>query len=138
MAEEYTPRKRLTLDHIGVLAAALIVAVTGWVGMACLVINTLPRAFPYWLFFVCLFMATTGTALPFVRFLNIRFSRRGAPPVPGGVLLRQSIWVGLFITACAWLRIPRVLNGAIAFCLALSLVVIELFLRLRERAQYRL
>ena len=137
MAEENTPRKRLTPDHVGVLVAALIVAMTGWTGMIYLVACTLPRAFPYWLFFVCLFMATTGTALPFVRFLNIRFSRRGVPPIPGGVLLRQSIWVGLFATACAWLQIPRVLNWAIAFFLALSLVVIELFLRLRERAQYR-
>jgi hypothetical protein len=48
------------------------------------------------------------------------------------VILRQSIWVGLFVVACAWLQIPRVLNPLIAFFLALSLIVIEVFLRARE------
>jgi hypothetical protein len=39
------------------------------------------------------------------------------------------------VITCAWLQIPRVLNPAIAVLLALSLVVIEVFLRLRERSQ---
>jgi hypothetical protein len=45
--------------------------------------------------------------------------------------------VGLFGTACAWLRVPRVLSWSVAFFLALSLVAIEAFLRLRERSQWR-
>ncbi|MCZ7546304.1 MAG: hypothetical protein M5R40_23515 [Anaerolineae bacterium] len=49
------------------------------------------------------------------------------------MLLRQSMWVALFVTTCAWLQIPRLLNWLIAFLLALSLVAIEVFLRLRER-----
>jgi hypothetical protein len=38
------------------------------------------------------------------------------------------------VTTCAWLQIPRVLSPPIAVLLALALVVIEGFLRLRERA----
>jgi hypothetical protein len=67
--------------------------------------------------------------LPFVRFLNARFS--GRTPA-SGLVLRQSIWIGLFVVACAWLQIPRVLNPIIAFFLALSLVVVEVFLHVRE------
>lgn len=119
-------------DHVGVLIAGFILAVTGWLGIAYLIKQTLPTALPLWLFFACLFTASTGTALPFVRFLNVRFSRRNVPP--GTVILRQSIWVAMFITGCAWLRIPRMLNWVTAFFLALSLLVIEIFLRLRERA----
>jgi hypothetical protein len=122
-------------DHIGALIAALILVAGGWGGITFLLMNTPPRAFPLWLFFLCLFMGVTGLALPFVRFLNMRFARRDGSPMPAGVLLRQSMWVGLFVTACAWLRIPRVLNWVIAILLALSLTAIELFLRLRERAQ---
>jgi hypothetical protein len=122
-----------TPDHAGVLTAAAIMAVIGWVGLWLLVTTTLPTAFPRWLFFVFLYLATTGTALPFVRFLNIRFSRLEGVLPPTGVILRESIWVGVFVVACAWLQMPRVLNPAIAFFLALSLVVIEAFLRVREQ-----
>lgn len=134
--EEKKPRRALPSDHIGVIAAAVLLAAVGWVGIGFLVLNTPPLAFPLWLFFLCLFMAVTGTALPFIRFLNVRFSRQRAA-LPGGVLLRQSMWVALFVTTCAWLQIPRLLNWLIAFLLALSLVAIEVFLRLRERAQYQ-
>lgn len=116
-------------DQAGLIVAAMVMAVTGWVGLWLLITTTLPTAFPRWLFFVFLYLAVTGTVLPFVRFLNARFARSGPTT---GVVLRQSIWVGLFVVACAWLQIPRVLNPVIALILALSLVVIEWFLHLRE------
>jgi hypothetical protein len=122
-------------DHAGVITAAALMAVSGWVGLWMLVTTTIPTAFPRWLFFVFLYLAVTGTVLPFVRFLNVRFISEDAIPPSGGVILRQSIWVGLFVVACAWLQIPRVLNPIIAFFLALSLIVIEVFLRVREREQ---
>jgi hypothetical protein len=34
---------------------------------------------------------------------------------------------------CAWLQIPRVLNWSIAFFLAIVFIVLEAFLRSRER-----
>ncbi len=113
----------------GVMLAAALMAAAGWVGLWLLITSLLPTAFPRWLFFVFLYLAVTGTVLPFVRFLNARFGRR-TPAT--GVVLRQSIWIGLFVVACAWLQIPRVLNPIIAFFLALSLVVVEVFLHVRE------
>lgn len=121
-------------DHVGVTIAAIIMAIVGWAALWLLVTRALPTAFERWLFFVFLYLAVTGTVLPFVRFLNMRFIREDATPPSGGVILRQSIWIGLFVVACAWLQIPRVLNPVIAFFLALSLIVIEVFLRLREKA----
>jgi hypothetical protein len=120
-------------DHAGIMVAAAIMAVAGWIGLWLLVTTALPMAFPRWLFFVFLYLAVTGTVLPFVRFLNMRFTREDSVLPSGGVILRQSIWVGLFVVACAWLQIPRVLNPVIAFFLALSLVVIEIFLHVREQ-----
>ena len=132
MAEQKLAQKQnMPPEHVGVLAAGFILAVAGWAGMGYLVFNTLPLALPRWLFFMCLFMASAGTVLPFVRFLNVRFTRH---TVPGRVILRQSIWVAMFVTASAWLLIPRLLNWISSFFLALSLIVIEIFLRLRERA----
>ncbi|MBN2471323.1 MAG: hypothetical protein JXN59_11405 [Anaerolineae bacterium] len=122
-----------TPDHTGILAAAALMAVAGWIGLWLLVTTSIPTALPRWLFFVFLYLAVTGTVLPFVRFLNMRFTHQDSPLPSGGVILRQSIWVGLFVAACAWLQIPRVLNPVIAFFLALSLIVIEVFLRVREQ-----
>jgi len=122
-------------DHAGVLTAAALMAAAGWIGLWLLLTTTLPTAFPRWLFFVCLYLAVTGTALPFVRYLNMRFAHEDAEPPTAGVILRQSIWIGMFVAACAWLQIPRVLNPVIAIFLAISLTVIEVFLRVRELDQ---
>lgn len=119
-------------DHTGIMLAAALMAVTGWVGLWLLITSTLPTAFPRWLFFVFLYLAVTGTVLPFVRFLNARFSGNDAPP-SASVILRQSVWVGLFVVACAWLQIPRVLNPVLAFFLALSLIVVEFFLHMHAQ-----
>ncbi len=131
------PSNRTTTppDHRGALIASFIMMVVGWVGLYQIVTQTLPLAFPRWMFFILLFAAVTGTALPFVRFLNIRFKPEPYPVPPGAVILRQSIWFGLFAVTAAWLQIPRVLNLPVAFFLALSFVVIEVYLRLRERAE---
>ena len=105
------------------MIAALVMIVAGWVGLYELVIHTLPLAFPRWLFFILLFLAVTGTALPFVRYLNLRFTPAPYPVAPSALILRQSIWFGLFAVVCAWLQIPRVLSWPVAFFLALSFIV---------------
>ncbi|RMF80647.1 MAG: hypothetical protein D6737_07425 [Chloroflexi bacterium] len=121
-------------DHVGVLIAAFIMMVGGWFGLYQLVTTTLPHVGQRWLFFLLVQIAVTGTAIPFVRYLNVRFTPVGNELPPGGVIVRQSLWVGLFVVAAAWLQIPRVLTLPIAFFLALSFIVIEFFLRFRERA----
>lgn len=132
----YEP-ERIPPDHTGVLIAALVMAGGGWFGLYQVVTTVLPRVGPRWLFFVLLQIAVTGTVLPFVRYLNVRFTPVSADLPPGGVLVRQSVWIGLFVVTCAWLQIPRVLTPPIAFFLGLAFVIIEAFLRSREIANER-
>lgn len=119
----------------GTLLAGVLMACVGWLGLYFLIRDVLPRAGARWVFFVLLYMAVAGTAIPLVKLLNNRF-RGSYPEPPDWISVRQSLWIALFVATCAWLQIPRVLNGAIAFFLALSLAVIEIFLRLRERSQH--
>ena len=121
--------------HGPVLAAAGALASLGWIGLIALFVLAIPTAFPLWLFFVCWLVALTGTAAPFVRLLHRRFAPRAGPPAPGGVILRQSLWVGIYGATCAWLQIGRVLSVPVALLLALSLIAIEWFLRARERSR---
>lgn len=131
-------QERIPPDHVGVLISAAVMFVTGWGGLYLLITTQLPRiGGQLWLFFVLLHIAVTGSAIPFVRYLNVRFTPRSVELPPGGIIVRQSVWVGLYVVACAWLRIPRALSLPIAFLLALVFIVIEVFLRTREIAAER-
>lgn len=125
-------------DHIGLLVAALVMMGIGWLGLYQLVVTTLPRiGGELWLFFILLLMAITGTAIPIVRYINVRFTPLDVDVPPGGVIVRQSVWIGLFVVTCAWLQIPRVLSLPLAIFLAAVLIVVEIFLRSRELAAER-
>ncbi len=131
------PPDKIPPDHVGVMAAAVVMAVGGWLGLFQLVTTALPRVGQRWLFFLLLHIAVAGTVLPFIRYLNVRFTPVDVDLPPGGVLVRQSVWFSLFVVTCAWLQIPRVLNLPIAFFIGLVLVGIEVFLRVREIANER-
>lgn len=98
-----------------------------------LVNNVIPDMAPRWAFFVLWLMALTGTALPFVRFLNHRFAQRAAG---AGVFLRQALWVGFFGATCAWLQMGRTLSFSTALLLSAGLGGVEWFLRMRETSRW--
>lgn len=125
-------RKRLRADQNGVMLAGALLGVSSWLLLARLVESTPPLAFPRWLFFILLYSAVTGSTLPFIGYLHRRFSRYNPPT--GGVILRQGMWFGLLAVTLAWLQMTRALTLASAGFLILAVLVIETFLRLRERA----
>jgi len=125
-------------DHAGLLIAALLMMGMGWVGLIQLVLTSLPRiGGELWLFFVLLQLAVTGTALPIVRYFNVRFTPLDREVPPSGVIVRQSVWIGLFAVTCAWLQIPRALSWPLVIFIAIVFIVIEVFLRYREAAAER-
>ncbi|HSF79807.1 MAG TPA: hypothetical protein VLA49_01150 [Anaerolineales bacterium] len=118
-----------------VLPAAIFLGVTGWLGLAAVLLLTLPMVGPRWLFFFTCVLAITGSTLPVVAFLNRRFP--STPTPTAGVIVRQTIWVGIYFPTLAWLQIGRVLNLALALLLAVGLILIEWLLRLREKSQWK-
>lgn len=122
-------------DHLGVLVAALVMVIAGWGGLFLLVTTTRPRiGAELWAFFLLLHLAVTGTVLPVVRYLNMLVLPEGQMPPPGGVIVRQSVWVGLYAVLCAWLQILRMLTLPVALFLPVVFIVVEVFLRLRENS----
>jgi len=118
-----------------VLPAAIFLGATGWLGLAVVLLFTLPTVGPRWLFFFAAVVAITGSALPVIAFLNRRFP--SAPPPTPGVIVRQAVWVGIYFPTLAWLQIGRVLTPALALLLAIGLMLIEWLLRLREKSQWK-
>ena len=99
--------------------------------------NTLPTVANRWAFFALLQVATMGSALPLIHYLHGRFRRAGRGAVRVEVLVREAIWVGLFVTTCAWLMIPRLLSLLVAIVLAGAFIIIEGLLRLRELTRWQ-
>jgi len=123
----------LPSDHVGVLIASVIMMIIGWGGMYQLITSSLPRiGGELWMFFMLLQITVTGTVIPFIRYVNVRFTPHDIEVPPGGVIVRQSTWVGLYAVMCAWLQIPRVLNVPVAALIALIFIILEVFLRSRE------
>ncbi len=118
-----------------ILATGLVIALVGWLGLAYTIFMLDPELLPRWLFFFLLFLGLCGTALPIVAFLNRRFASR--PPAGEGVLVRQSAWVGIYGSLLAWLQQGRILNTALILFLAIGFILIEVLLRLGERARWK-
>jgi hypothetical protein len=115
------------------LIPAILMAAIGWLGLIFLFSFSLPTLWPRWLFFAFIVLAFTGTALPVAWFLNIRFPSN--PPAEPFVIVRQSIWVGVYSATLAWLEMGRILTFGIGLALAGGLIAIEYFIRMREKSQ---
>jgi len=116
------------------LPLSLVLTFTGWIGLLIIIRSTLPMIGPRWLFFFFGVLALTGPAIPITFFLNLRFPSK--PPADGMVILRQSLWVGVFGGTITWLQLGRVLTPGLAMILAAVFVLIEFLLRLFERSRW--
>ena len=116
------------------LPLSLLLTLAGWGGLFLVIRTTVPTIGPRWLFFFLGVIALTGPVLPIVYFLNKRFP--SDPPVAGMVILRQSLWIGVFGSTAAWLQLGKVLTPVLALVLAGVFVLIEFLLRLFERSRW--
>ena len=122
-------------NHKSLLAAAVLLAVGGWLGLWLIVNYTLPTVGSRWMFFLLLTVAVSGSTLPLIWLLHRRFGHSN--PAPARVLLRQGLWAGLLATLCVWLQINRNLTLPLAFVLGASMFALEWLLRLLEHSSRR-
>jgi hypothetical protein len=122
-------------DLPSIIITSLVIALIGWVGLFFLIQYTQPYLGPRWLFFFLLTMAISGTALPIVYFLNIRFPND--PPANTSVIIRQALWFAIFFDLLAWLQLGRVLNSILIVVIALGIIAIENLIRLVERSHWQ-
>jgi hypothetical protein len=117
------------------LASTLALIFIGWGGIAALFYFSLPYVWSRWGFFVLGIMALTGTALPIVYFLHLRFPTE--PPAESNVIVRQALWVGVYAATLAWLQLGRLVTLYVILGLAGGLIATEYFIRIREKANRR-
>jgi len=117
-----------------VLLTGIIITVIGWAGLVALIQLTTPTLGPRWLFFFLLYLAISGIALPIVAFLNIRFP--STPPIETQGIVRQASWFGVYACILAWLQLGRVMTSFLGIAIAIGFILIEMFIRLRERSRW--
>lgn len=115
--------------------AAILLILLGWGGLAAVISLTTPNGGTRWAFFFTATLALTGTALPFVAYLNQRFPSK--PPPNAAVIVRQALELGLYLPILGWLQLGGVLSLFLALMIALGLAMIEFLLRLREKSLWQ-
>ncbi|MBE0669090.1 MAG: hypothetical protein IH588_00750 [Anaerolineales bacterium] len=118
------------------LPSAITLILLGWGGTASVLYFSLPFVWSRWAFFVFIIMGLTGTALPIVFYLHKRFPDN--PPAESNVIIRQSLWVGVYGATLAWLQLGRLVTLYVILGLAGGLVAAEYFIRIREKANRRI
>ena len=117
-----------------VLPLALVLGLTGWIGLIYLMTQTLPELGNRWLFYIFLVIAITGTTLPIVAYFNRVATPFG--PATFEIVVRESTMLGIYTGLLLWLNKGQVLSFGLAMILAVGLVLIELLLRLRYRSEW--
>ena len=84
-------------------------------------------------FLAGIWIAVTGLVLPLAALLNFRFGSEAS--FNWFVALRQSMWVGIWVAFCAWLQMNRSLGLGVAILVAAVLVMLEILLQIRSRAE---
>jgi hypothetical protein len=120
---------------LAILITSIVLNLVGWVGLILLLNFSLPTLGPRWIFFLLLTIAISGLALPILFFLHLRFPTD--PPAEMNVYIREALFVGIFVDMLAWLQLGRVLSPLRAFLVAIGMVAIEFFIRLRERSKFK-
>lgn len=114
---------------------SILLAMVGWGGLVYLIMETEPYLAQRWLFYVLLVLALSGSSLPVMYFINRRFPSN--PPVEGGVVVREAVWVGIYGSLLAWLQLGRVLTTGLAVVLAVGLILAEFLLRMGEGSVWK-
>ena len=120
---------------LSILVISIILNLIGWVGLILLLNLSLPTLGPRWVFFLLLTIAVSGLALPVLFFLHLRFPTD--PPAEMNAYIREALFVSIFVDMLAWLQLGRMLSPLRAFLVAIGMVAIEFFLRLRERSKFK-
>jgi hypothetical protein len=87
------------------------------------------------MFYFMLVMGVTGLALPAVVYLYQRFPSGHIPAQ--GVIVRQSLWAGIFAALMIWLRQGQVLTLGVAVIVLVGITLLEVALRIGERSLWR-
>ena len=117
------------------LPLIVILLSMGFGGLFLLFNMTQPTLWPRWLFFFMVVLGVTGLAIPAVVFLYHRFPSGHIPTQR--VIIRQSLWAGIYIAFMIWLSLGQVFRLGVAIIVLVGIILLEIVLRFGERSFWR-
>ena len=117
------------------LPLIIILVFVGFGGLFIIFNMTQPTIGPRWFFFFMVILGVTGLAMPAVVFLYHRFPSGHVPAQR--VIIRQSLWAGIFVALMIWLSLGQVFNLGVAVIVLAGITLLEIVLRLGERSFWR-
>ena len=117
------------------LPASLLFFLVGGAGLFYTITETVPQIGPRWLFFFCLVMAVAGLMTIPIFFLHKRFP--STPAIDALPILREAVFVGIFVAGLVWLQIGRMLSPSLGLILGIALTLAEFVIRLWERSTWK-
>jgi hypothetical protein len=131
MDAEQNPLPRVK-HYLPLIALLLFI---GLGGLFLLFNLTQPTLWPRWLFFFMVVLGVTGLAIPAVVFLYHRFPSGHSPTQ--GVIIRQSLWAGIYVAFMIWLSLGQVFGLGVAIIVLVGITLLEIVLRFGERSFWR-
>ena len=110
----------------GWLAALfLLLGLSGWAGVAYLITVYPPDPLPQAIFYPLFFLAMASSAVPLVAMMHRLFPTLAGAHRTKSVVLRQSVWIGLFTTGVLGLRAARLRDLVLVVILGTVLILLE-------------
>ena len=117
-----------------IFITSLMLSFLGLGGLAYILIAMEPTLWPRWMFYFFLTIAGAGIALPMAYFIQRRLAKQYIPP---RILVRESLFFGIYLDLLAWLQIGRIASNLSVFLLAGGMILLEVFIRMAEKATFR-
>ncbi len=86
------------------------------------------------MFFFFLTIIGSGIALPISYLIQRRFANQ---VVLSKVLIREAIFFGVFLALIAWLQLGRILTNLIIVIISIGFILLEMLLRMAEKATFK-
>jgi len=117
-----------------ILISSIFLTILGGGGLAFIFVFYEPTLGPRWMFFFFLTIIGSGIALPISYLIQRRFADQ---VVLNKVLIREAIFFGVFLALIAWLQLGRILTNLIIVIISIGFILLEMLLRMAEKATFK-
>ena len=117
-----------------ILISSVFLTILGGGGLAFIFIFYEPTLGPRWMFFFFLTIIGSGIALPISYLIQRRFANQ---VVLSKILAREAIFFGVFLALLAWLQLGRILTNLIIVIISIGFILLEMLLRMAEKATFK-
>ena len=117
-----------------ILISSIFLTIIGGGGLLFIFYFFEPTIGPRWMFYLFLILFGAGISLPASFLIQRRMAKQA---VSWQVLIREATLFGVFLSLIAWMQLGRILSNLTIMIVAVGFVILEMLLRMAEKATFR-